>query len=125
MDDRRHLARQPLPPALVEAETRRGELAGDGTHPSAVATRPMAEQIRHHGLHAPAGRLVALGADDDDDRPVGALEVARQQLHPDEPGGTGEQDRTIRARHATLPASDPNAHTMRLRVSAGAISSST
>ncbi len=100
VDDRRRLRRQPIPVHAIQPEARRGQLAGDRGDPIRVAAGPVPEQIREHRVEPLARGLVAVGADDRDHRPLGPLQVAREQLHPDEPGGAGEQDGPVRARHS-------------------------
>ena len=95
------------------ASTRSGVLPGLGT-----------EQVREHDVDALArGEIVARPNEGDDTAPA-ALEVARKQLHPDEPGRAGQQYRPVAAAHR--PARSVwNADTSRERVCAGVISSST
>ena len=75
----------------VQAEAVVRDVAGERAHPVEVGLR-RAERAGERLLQARAGVLVVGRADEDEDVAVGELQVAREQLDPDEAGRAGEQD---------------------------------
>ena len=124
VDDRGHPLGEPDTFALRQAKARRGHVGGERVHPVLVLAGAGPEQVLQDPVDAGARGLVALGAHQRDDPTVASLQVARQQLHADETGGSGQQNVAgACARHAC--ASESKAHMRRSRVSHGSISSST
>ena len=75
----------------VEPEAVALEVGGDRGH----ARRPgvsRPHQLRHGVAHPGSRRVLALGADEDVDRPLVALEQARQDLASEEPGRAAQDD---------------------------------
>ena len=125
MDDHRRLPGQPIPMRGVQAETRRREVAGDRRDSVRVAAGLVPEQVREHVVDPLPRGLFAAGTYDREHGSLGPLQVAGQQLHPDEPGRAREEHGAIGPSHSSRSiASDRSAHVRRERVSAGVISSS-
>ena len=95
MDDHRRLRREPIPAHWIQAEARRRQVARDRGDAIRVPSRAIAEQVLEHRVDPLARGVVAAGAHDREDRPLGPLEVPGEQLHPDEPGRAGEQHGTV------------------------------
>jgi len=72
-------------------------------HGSDTATRDIVwrEQCRQHGAQAGARSRVVRGADERDDRALGALHETQEQFHAEKSGGAGEENRSVI--HAAAP----------------------
>ena len=94
MHDRRDRARDPL--ALERRDPQAGRLE-IRRHARArgrdAAARPGATIVSSSSSTRAWAARVVRGAHERDDVAVGLLEHAREQLHPDEAGGAGEQQR--------------------------------
>ena len=104
VDDLRDLRRDLERDVGVQAEALVRDVAGERAHAVQVRLR-RAERARERLLQPLAGVLVVVGADEHEHVAVGELQVAREQLDPDEAGRAGEQD----ARRAAQPPPPPAA----------------
>src|ERR671924_1381870 len=93
MDDVIHLLGDLLEAALREPETGRGEVRGHRLHTLPVAARGDSEQFAEHAVDAISGGSIVCSPDGCDHTSLASLEIARQQLHADETGRTGDEDR--------------------------------
>jgi hypothetical protein len=93
VDDRPDAAGQRLP-ALAQPQARRRQVARQRRH-AALERTGVAARGRERVPNARRGLRIVAGADEGDHVALGALEVAREQLHADEAGGTGEQDGVV------------------------------
>ena len=95
VDDLRERCGEREPPAAGQPEARQGDVAAHRQQAVIEAFRRL-----HHARHRrPQARLrlrVVARPHERVDGPVGALEVAREQLHPEEAGRPGQQQRSVR-----------------------------
>ena len=119
MDDGRGPFGQLMTAALRETEAGCAEVGRHRLDPSGIAASGGAERVMQKGVDPLPRGVIGRGANERDDRPVGALELAQQNFGAEEAGRSAQQQRS-----GHRPTSDRYAQATRARVSGGAISSS-
>ena len=94
MHDRRDASDDPLALHRRDAEAGRLEVGRHRAHAPAVRTPARSDERLEQLVDPRLGGAVVGRAHERHDVAVGLLEHAREQLHPDEAGGPGEQQRT-------------------------------
>ena len=92
MHDLADLGRDRIAAALGHPETWLRHVASHGDDAVEV-TRRIGQHRADGGAHASVGVGVVTRANEREDLALGALEIARHQLHPDKAGGAGEEER--------------------------------